>query len=118
MSKPRHAVNTVNLQPLKRQAQLDSYPDLEWSAESRPPASAAPCDRAGAGDKEEAMKPTEWQRDPKNVKTEKVQFWQNGVMITAQMTCGQARKMVEVGIAYVISAQAIGDLDNDGNRRG
>lgn len=64
------------------------------------------------------MKPTEWQRDPKNVETEKVQFWQNGVMITAQMTRGRARKMIKVGIAYVISAQAIGDLDDDGTRRG
>ena len=64
------------------------------------------------------MKPTKWQQDSSNIKTEKVQFWQKGVMITAQMTRGQAQKMVEVGLAYVISAQAIGDLDDPGNRRG
>jgi len=63
-------------------------------------------------------KPTEWQRDAKNVETDKVQFWQNGVMITAQMTRGRAQKMVEVGLAYVISAQAIGDLDEQGELRG
>ena len=64
------------------------------------------------------MKPTKWQQDSSNIKTEKVQFWQKGVMITAQMTRGRAQKMVEVGLAYVISAQAIGDLDEQGNRRG
>ena len=64
------------------------------------------------------MKPTEWQQNAENVKSEKVQFWQNGVMITAQMTRGRSRKMVEVGIAYVISEQAIGDLDGHGHRRG
>ena len=64
------------------------------------------------------MKPTEWQRDAQNIKTEKVQFWRKGVMITAQMTRGRAQKMVEVGLAYVISAQAVGDLDEKGERRG
>jgi len=63
-------------------------------------------------------KPTEWQQDAQNVKTARVQFWQNGVMVTCAMTRAQAREMVRVEIAYVISGQAIGDLDNDGNRRG
>ena len=63
-------------------------------------------------------KPTEWQKDAQNVKTERVQFWQNGVMVTTQMTRGQAQRMVEVEIAYVISAQAIGDLNARGERRG
>ena len=64
------------------------------------------------------MKPTEWQRDAENVKTAKVQSWYNGIMITAQLTCEQARAMVEEEIAYVISEQAIGFLDKHGERKG
>lgn len=56
--------------------------------------------------------PQEWQKDPSNVKTSKVQFWTNGIMLTAQMTNAEARTLVANGTAFVISDQAIGALKN------
>ena len=62
-------------------------------------------------------KASKWQQDPQNIKSKTAQFWRDGIMITAQMTQERARYMVKVGIAYVISTQAIGLLV-DGKRRG
>ena len=68
--------------------------------------------------KENTMsKASKWQQDPQNIKSKTAQFWRDGIMITAQMTQERARYMVKVGIAYVISTQAIGLLV-DGERRG
>ena len=54
--------------------------------------------------------PKEWQRNPYNLTTEKVQYWLNsGTMITAQMTLEKAREMVYEGRAFVISDQAINE---------
>jgi len=63
-------------------------------------------------------KPTKWQRDAENVETSRVQFWRDGVMITAQMTQARAQAMIRNKTAYVISAQAVGVLSTDGTRRG
>ena len=63
-------------------------------------------------------KSTEWQRDGENIKTAEVQYWRNGIMITAQMPRENAQTAVKTGVAYVISAQAIGYLDARGERRG
>lgn len=50
---------------------------------------------------------SEWRKNPENVETKHVQFWRNGVMITARMTKAQAQKMVADGHAHVITGQAI-----------
>lgn len=47
--------------------------------------------------------------------TNKVQFWKNGVMMTAQLPLEEAKKMVREGKAFVITAQAIGAMV-DGKR--
>ena len=52
------------------------------------------------------------QTNPENVTSGNVQFWSNGVMRTAQMTRETAREMVASGEAFVISAQAVGALQN------
>ena len=44
------------------------------------------------------------------IETAKVQYWRNGIMLTAQMTREQARKLVEAGEAFVITGQAIGAI--------
>ncbi len=49
------------------------------------------------------------------IKTAKVQYWRNGIMLTAQMTREQARKLVDDGEAFVITGQAIGAIV-DGKR--
>lgn len=49
------------------------------------------------------------------IKTAKVQYWKNGIMLTAQMTREQAQKLVEAGEAFVITDQAIGAIV-DGKR--
>ena len=61
--------------------------------------------------------PKEWQKNPENIETEKVQYWQNGIMVTARMTNLEANCLVKDGYAYVISAQAIGAI-KDGQRDG
>ena len=58
----------------------------------------------------------DWQRDSSNIKTETVQFWMNGCMATAQMSKAQAVNAVNKGAAFVISEQAIGAIDKDGNK--
>lgn len=54
--------------------------------------------------------PQEWQKNPELIKTNHVQFWASGIMVTAQMTKKQAQQMIKVGSAFVISEQAIGHL--------
>lgn len=61
---------------------------------------------------------SKWQQDPQNLKTKTAQFWRNGIMITARMTQERAQYMVKVGIAYVISTQAIGHINEQGERVG
>ena len=57
-----------------------------------------------------------WQVDPANVKTEKVQVWSPyGTMLTAQMSLENARNMVVEGRAFVISDQAVGQLNAEVN---
>ena len=48
-----------------------------------------------------------WQKDPKSITTDRVQLWQNGVMITAQISREDAQAMVRNHRAFVISSQAI-----------
>jgi len=55
--------------------------------------------------------PSGWQLDPKTLKTEKVQYWRKGVMMTL-FTKSHAQHLVETGRAFVISDQAIGLLEN------
>lgn len=55
-------------------------------------------------------KPAEWQTDWRNIATADVQFWRNGVMITARMSLMQAQHLVEDGVAFVMTEQAIGAL--------
>ena len=49
-------------------------------------------------------------RDPMRLKAERVQYWRNGIMVTAQMPLEEARRLVAEGEAYVITDQAIGDI--------
>ena len=44
------------------------------------------------------------------IKTETVQYWRNGIMVTAQMTKATAKELVKNGEAFVISSQAIGAI--------
>lgn len=59
-----------------------------------------------------SLKPQAWQLNPENVKTETVQYWRNGIMLTAQMSRMGAREMIRQKTAFVISDQAIGALIN------
>lgn len=61
------------------------------------------------------MKPFNWQTEPHRVLTERVQYWKNGIMITAQCSNEKARELVAAGQAFVICDQAIGALV-DGHR--
>ena len=53
-----------------------------------------------------------WQHDPEQINTNNVQFWHNGIMVTAQMTKATAQEKVRNGTAFVISGQAIGAMVN------
>lgn len=44
------------------------------------------------------------------IKTKTVQYWRNGIMMTAQMSQSAARELVRKGGAFVISSQAIGAI--------
>lgn len=57
-------------------------------------------------------KPQTWQIDPSTITSSRVQFWQSGIMVTAQMTPAEARQMIENGTAFAICSQAIGALQN------
>jgi len=48
-----------------------------------------------------------------DITTDKVQFWlSSGTMLTAQMLNAEAKELIRQGRAFVISEQAIGQLDN------
>ena len=53
----------------------------------------------------------------KRLTTKKVQYWKNGIMITAQMSQKMAQALVAQGKAYNISDQAIGAII-DGEKAG
>ena len=55
--------------------------------------------------------------DPDVLETDKVQYWANGIMLTAMMTREDARKLVIEGKAFVICSQAIGYINERGERR-
>lgn len=57
--------------------------------------------------------PKAWQTDPSNITTDRVQFWSNGVIVTAQMSKTAAQEAVSEGRAFVITEQAIGAIVND-----
>lgn len=57
-------------------------------------------------------RPSGRQLDPERIKTETVQYWANGIMMSAQMTNAQARELVSTGWAFVITDQAIGRMVN------
>jgi len=57
-------------------------------------------------------KPKDWQTDPRMIDTNKVQYWNNGVMLTAMMTKETAIEKVTNGEAFVITGQAIGTMVN------
>ena len=44
------------------------------------------------------------------IETARVQYWRNGVMLTAQMTREQAQELVTAGEAFVITGQAVGAI--------
>lgn len=60
-----------------------------------------------------SRKPVDWQKDPNNIYSDRVQFWRNGVMITV-MDKAQAASLVTSGNAFVMCEQAIGALDEKG----
>lgn len=53
----------------------------------------------------------------KRITTKKVQYWKNGIMITAQMSQKMAQALVAQGKAYIINDQAIGAII-DGKKAG
>jgi len=57
--------------------------------------------------KEIEMKSQVNKSDPNRTETETVQYWRNGIMVTAMMTKETAKELVRTGQAYVINGQAI-----------
>lgn len=57
------------------------------------------------------MKPADWQLNPDHLdpKDERISFWSGGQMAT-MIDLATARKMIELGQAFVISGGAIGLL--------
>lgn len=58
----------------------------------------------------EKWSPTEWQTNPENIKTERVQYWNDCCMLTAQMIKEEAQELVKNKKAFIITEQAIGVL--------
>lgn len=56
----------------------------------------------------------DWQRDPSSLTTDRVQVWSNGIMLTL-IPRAAAQEMVKGHRGFVISEQAVGALDDDGN---
>jgi len=50
--------------------------------------------------------PSAWQKDPNNLKTTKVQFWKNGVMLRL-LDLQEAKRLVAEGRAFISTVQAI-----------
>jgi len=57
-------------------------------------------------------KPSGSQLNPETLNTETVQFWTNGIMLTADIKLRHAKEMVKAGSAFVITSQAIGSMKN------
>jgi len=55
--------------------------------------------------------PRGWQLDPDQIETDKIQYWNNGIMLTL-ITNAEAREKVRNGKAFVISGTAIGSMKN------
>ena len=55
----------------------------------------------------------EWQTDETRLNTRTVQYWRNGIMMTAMMTKENAKKLVVEGKAFIITSQAIGCIENE-----
>lgn len=53
----------------------------------------------------------------KKIAAKKVQYWKNGIMITAQMSQKMAQALVAQGKAYIINNQSIGAII-DGEKAG
>jgi len=68
--------------------------------------------RKASHKKDNRYQPTGWQLDPQSVKTNRVQLWRHGNMMTAQLKLIEARTLIENGSAFVISDQAIGSMSN------
>jgi len=58
----------------------------------------------------------ESQLNPENIHTDSVnvQYWRNGVMITAMMSIENARESIKAIRAFVITSQAVGSIDEEG----
>ena len=65
--------------------------------------------------KKQNLVPEAWQRDPEQLKTQRVQYWHLGNM-SSLMTLAGAKHSVQHGYAFVINDQAIGALI-DGQKR-
>jgi len=50
--------------------------------------------------------PSAWQKDPNNLKSDKVQFWKNGIMLKL-LDLQEARRLVAEGKAFISTSQAI-----------
>lgn len=61
-----------------------------------------------------AYRPSGWQLDPEQIKTDKVQFWRHGVLVSGYFSKERAKEMVRAKTAFVMSDQAIGALASDG----
>ena len=63
-------------------------------------------------------KPMEWQTNPDSLdcKLSSVQYWQNGCMLIAQLKTIGAMDLVKEGKAFVMTSQAVGAIDENGNR--
>ena len=64
--------------------------------------------------KSKRYRPVERQFDTSAILTGTVQFWRNGVMLTAMMSRDRAVELVSRRAAFVICEQAIGAVDAEG----
>lgn len=62
--------------------------------------------------KKREFRPYGWQLDPTSLctKSNEVQYWRNGCMVTGQMPKSKAQELVVSGAAFVISEQAVGAM--------
>ena len=51
-----------------------------------------------------------WQTIPDSIKSEPVQYWHNGVMVTARLSKKEAQKLIIDGKAFAMTDCAIGAL--------
>jgi hypothetical protein len=57
------------------------------------------------------FRPSGWQLEADSIKTENVQYWRNGIMITGRMLKAEAQNLVKAGHAFVMCEQAIGCME-------